>query len=290
MPMPHPLDPAFAKIKRADTHINDLDVAVRSFLRTDPYRLISEINAEGTEEIWSFKIDDLPNLINDIAADAVHNLRTPLDKMLVAAAVKADMSPDYVGFPAGQSAERYKQAVERQRGRLPEHVIKFLEVAEVYPEGKDALLFAIHDLDIRDKHREMVVPINLGFSERRYGSLRTFGGYPLRWGSRRGTHMVPAPDARPGKWDMIQAVERLRPTLRMNALTQERYLEFKAPHDDMEVMTTTPGATVQIDITPTLNLAFSGIRNLEAKPIINVLNQMSDSVTEILIEFRSRFF
>ena len=102
--------------------------------------------------------------------------------------------------------------------------------------------------------------------------------------------MIPVAGATQGAWHMHQPVEKSKPILRANPLTGGTYLEFTAPHNDMEILTTTAFTKVDADIKPALNIAFSEIEGLEEEPVVAVLQKMRDVVEGTLVEFRDRFF
>jgi hypothetical protein len=289
-----PLVSAFAKIKRAETHINDLSTAIGTFLESSPYKIVSEIDADRPREVWRFVPDRIPDPIQNIAADALHNLRTPLDKMLtayvdhVAPIAKKGIRHRKIGFPAGRRKDLFESALVRQKESLPGNVIKFLAETEAYPGGKGHLLAALHEMDLDEKHHPILMPINLATRKKQMGSLKTVGGFPLMLGSKRGSHMVPAPDARPGKWDMVVPDGVAPPIFR--EVSGRRYLEFSGAHDDMEFLTTTPGAQFEVDFQPTLNVAFRQIQGFESEPVVEVLKQMSEIVAGILVSFEKHFF
>ena len=291
----HPLDPAFAKVRRAEAHIRDLKAAIRAFLNTRPYRLVPQLNEKVTEAVWNFDVDPIPEEIECIAADALHNLRTPLDKMLAAAFRSPGLHRDKASiqklkFPAAEGAKNLADLLAGQEEHLTKPVIDFLRETEPYPGGAGKAFWTINQLDNRDKHRALLEPIKLSFSTAHFRQVAVHKGYLLRLGSKRGKHLVPVPDARQGAWDMHQPEQTLCPTLRLEPLTvADYYLEFTAPYDDMEVLTTTPGAQVHANVKPNLSLAFSDSRSFEGVPVVNALETMRESVLTLIENFGKRF-
>lgn len=292
----HPLDPAFAKLERAKTHISDLEAAIRTFVGAHPYRLTSQVNDQGTEEVWSIQVDPVPEVIECMAADAIHNLRTPIDKILAAGfrnnAIHTDNSAlGRLKFPFSDHPNGITLPLEELGKHLTRDAIDFITKVEPYKGGVGRLLWAINTLDNRDKHRALTEPVKLSFSTTHHRTTWAPNGLILRMGSRRGRHMVPTPDARPGAWDMHQPVEALCPILRLSpASVSDYFLEFTSPHDDMEVFTTTPGTKVCANVQPSLNIAFSDVDGLEGEPAIKVLKMMCDAVESALSDFRKKFF
>ena len=292
----HPLDPAFSKIRRAETHIKHLKAEIRTFLDTRPYRLVPHLNDDATKEIWSFEVDPIPEVMECIAADALHNLRTPLDKMLATgfrnpALHQGKASIRVIKFPFGEGAKHYRDVLPEKEEYFTGAVIKFLRESEPYKGGAGQTLWAINQLDNRDKHHALLEPVKLSFSTTEHRQIRTTGGFALCVGSPRGRHLVPVPDATPGAWHLYQPVEGLRPILRLTpGSLSDYYSEFTSPHNDMEVLTTTPGAKVHADIKPVFNIAFSDVPGFEGIPVVNALETMRESVAEVLDDFSTRFF
>lgn len=292
----HPLDSAFAKLERAKAHTSDLSTAIRSFFDTRPYRLASKLNDQGTEEVWSIEVDPIPDSIECIAADAVHNLRTPLDKMLAAgfrndSLHTAKAAIGCLKFPFADHANGLTAPIQGLEKHLSCDAIKFINDAKPYKNGAGKTLWAINTLDNRDKHRALIEPIKLSFSTTEHRQFRGENGFLLRMGSRRGKHLVPVPEARPGAWDLHQPVEGLAPILRLTPATVSDYFaEFTSPHDDMEVFTTTPGTMVDADVKPSLNIAFSDIEGFEGEPVVEALKTMGKAVEIVLTEFRTKFY
>ena len=291
----HPLDPAFAKIERAEIHINDLSIAVDEFLRTDPYRILPSRNRKGTMDVWSVVPDPIPSPIETIAADAIHNLRTPLDKMLSADFSNSLIHTDEavlgsIKFPIGEDANGFERALAKQQNHFTAPVVEFLQRAQPYPGGHGELLWAVNKLDNRDKHRTLLEPIRTGFSTAQIGQIKCPVGRIFTIGSRRGQHLFHQVDTSKGPaW--IQPIQTLAPVLRLRPLTVKDYfLEFKSTHNDMEVLTTTPSAQVDADIHAVLNIAFAEIGHFEGEPVVGLLKAMREAVEAKLMSFRESFF
>ena len=272
----HLLDPAFAKVRRAESHINDLKAAVRAFLNTNPYRLVSQVNPEATEEVWSFAIDPIPEDIECFAADALHNLRTPLDKILTAGFPVSEIHQREailrrIQFPVADTSDKLNRSLANLESHLTSDVISFLRDLEPYQGGAGDVLWAISTLDNWDKHHALLQPVRPSVTSMEFGQIIGTCGRLLRMGSQRGKHMVPVPDARPGAWHMHQPVEALRPILRMKPASTETYLEYTAPYDDMEILTTTPGAQLHANIRPVLSIAFKELAGWEGIPVLKAL-------------------
>lgn len=285
------LAPAFAKLKRAETHIADLNRAVEAFSASHPYKIVS--NVYDGKQIWRFQPDCIPDDIEAIAADAIHNIRTPLDKMLTALAEKRASKKGKrhrgISFPTGRDLDGFKGALARQEEYFAGDVIEFLRSTEAYPGGKGRLLFAIHDIDLGDKHHAILVAISVGSTAKYMGTLGVTNGSVLMIGSLRGKHMVPEFDPKTGTTPLYQRVAELAPVLR-KPTPGKFVLEFTGPHDDMIFLTTTPGASLQSDFELALNIAFSEVEGFEGEPAVSFLENARQTVSGVLSEFEKRFF
>jgi hypothetical protein len=289
-----PLEPAFAKLRRAEAHIEDLQAAINSFLKSNPYRLISQVNEDGAKEVWSIKIDPIPWEIDAIAADAVHNLRTPLDKMLAVGFRHPTIHTKQaiaqkLKFPGIRHFNELKTILASLEEHLSRPVINFLRDAEPYEGGAGQIFSAINTLDNRDKHRSLLEPIKLGFATAEIRSMNFRKGSLLRVGSPRGHHLDLAFDEA-GKPCWIAPRDDTGPTMRLRVpSTSDYFLEFLSPYDDLEVLTTV-GAQYNANVQPILNVAFRELRSFEGKPVLDVLETMRQAVSSTLMKFRSDFF
>lgn len=289
--MPHPLDPAVSKLKRADDHIGALQTEVDKFLRSNPYRIEGKINKKGTREVWSIVIDPIPSDITVIAADAVHNLRTPLDKMLASGFRDSRLhtpqsSAQKIKFPGVRHAKELRKVLADLSQNLTPDVIDFIASTQPYIGGAGEAICIINALDNRDKHRALLEPMKSGFATSGMEEVRVYSGWMFRIGSPRGTNFIPSSDG----GHLVAPSDDKRAILRKNEKTGRHYLEFWSEHDDMEVFTLTPGAKFDIKIEPHLNVAFKDAGSFDGVPVVDALRSMQTLVDQIVTEFRARFF
>jgi hypothetical protein len=193
-----------------------------------------------------------------------------------------------ISFPTGRDADGFEAALVRQEEYFSADVIEFLRKTEAYPGGEGHILFAVHDMDLDDKHHPLLIPIKISMSTIRTEGYGVSNGLVLMVGSPRGKHLIPVPDAMPGKWDMEQTVHEFRPPLRK--VGDKFYIEFTGPHDDMVFLTTTLGAQLHGKFEPTFNVAFGQVRGFEGKPAVDFLENARQTVAGVLSEFRKDFF
>lgn len=281
----HPLASAFSKIHRARHHIDELRASTRSFLQGEPYSLTSKLNRKKTEEVWSLSIDPIPWEIECQAADALHNLRTPLDKMLAAdfpnSAIhtrKAERSA--IKFPAANSANQFEKVIGRIQDHLQASVVEYLRSLQPYPGGVGEAFYLINHLDNQDKHRSLLEPMRASLTSVQQKQLIVQNGRVLRVGSRHGRHMLGFPGG------LIQPNPELRPVYMPSyAEAKPGALEYTSRPNDFELLTTDPGAHVYPEFKPKLYLSFAHMEALETKSAAELLEEWAQAVEDVLNNF-----
>jgi hypothetical protein len=143
------------KIERAKKHIADLDSAIRSFCDSEPYTLTiknhPEIEHIGLEVV---EVAPIPNFINLIIGDAVHNLRSAFDHLNCRLIEAGGGTPKPNStFPICKSPEHYASALGKgEIGKMRPGTDKLIQSIQPYMSG-DSTLWHIHALDRVDKHR-----------------------------------------------------------------------------------------------------------------------------------------
>jgi hypothetical protein len=285
---PEPLLDAHAKIEWAETHIDHLNAEIVKFFETSPYELTSKVDSKQSAEIWRFRLTrPFPREVRVTAGAILHALRSPLDQTLSAIALQSHKSDAGVGFPFGQNEDEFKRELRKQK-KLPPDAIALISEAKPYKGGND-LLWQLHHLNRRDKHRAGLVPINL-HNAVMMTTLVIFCGRLIRLGFPNGTQMIPDANnnlsAPPDRQPMIVDKGQI---IRVNGSPAARFTPGPGD-DDMEVLATVPGTEFYCDVQPSLDVAFRNVEGLEHEPVVAVLHQMSQLVQRILLTFERRFF
>lgn len=166
-----PLVGSLWKIQRANHHIDNFNVAIKSFLDTRPYRLVVEPDSEnpGKRKCLVARVSGkMPCDLLLILGDAVHNLRASLD-ILACDLVRLNNPGceemkwfNDIYFPFGKDRERYKSLLaEKEIRRVSDDAMAVLRTLAPYIGGNKHLR-AIHDLDIRDKHKLILTTQSIG--------------------------------------------------------------------------------------------------------------------------------
>ena len=145
------------KIERAKRHIHDLHSVIVTFIQSNPYRMFEEDNPDGVSKNIKVQLRGrIPDDIGLIAADAVHNLRVSLDQMACRLAEANGVSSTAgVYFPFGKDAQIFEAQIKEKIKKLHPDAIDMIRGLKAYPGGND-LLWSLNELDITDKHREIV--------------------------------------------------------------------------------------------------------------------------------------
>lgn len=151
---------ASTKLARARKHIRDVELHVTSFLATDFYRLIVEPHHGNTIASVRFEsFHQIDKKINTEIGDAISNLRSALDYLVVAILSSKTGIRDKGGFPF---AETENDLSARIRKCIPEPFLTaFLDEVKTYKSGPGHDLWVLNNLRNIDKHRLLLTTINV---------------------------------------------------------------------------------------------------------------------------------
>jgi hypothetical protein len=160
-----PLNPRLkginGKIKRALYHIENLDQSFHTWMNAHPWAIETETHPNGLVKRFNFRLlQALPDDYGLVLGDALHNLRSALDHLACAVAVHNGKSFKGVAFPISASRDAFPGQRDDKLIKCPKSFGDFVEDLQPYKGGND-LLYALHQLDILDKHR-VLVPAAVG--------------------------------------------------------------------------------------------------------------------------------
>ena len=286
----------YSKLRRAELHIDNLTEEVRSWVAGKPWTVSSTKIYPASIEIWSFAVSfpDGHSTFEDIVADAIHNIRAPLDKMLTAYmgsinGGQAGSRLPGVAFPARPDRAKFQNALENlSRKQLPSKAIDFLSGIEPYVSGKNECIYLLHSLDVEDKHYPFVMPVNIANAMISTGDVNVTGGRVLILGSRRGHHLVAEQPFGAGPNHLIQTDIRLRPIYQEDG--ERGYLAMPCPPDDFEFMTTTIGAQFVGNVWPSLSIGLLSPDGGYLGPVEESLRTYLTEVRKIVEAFETSVF
>ena len=155
--MPKRFRPSNMKLKRADAHIEEAEKAIKVFVGSNPFAMKRELVAvRGVEQLVFRQIRHIPCELELIAADAIHNLRTALD-LLMCDLWRINGATDLAEakFPFTRKVEDFRSRLIQMTRPLPERDRELISRFHPYRGGND-FLWSLHEMDISDKHREIV--------------------------------------------------------------------------------------------------------------------------------------
>jgi hypothetical protein len=153
------LDSVLAKLDRAEHHLHNLKDELRAYIQTDPVRLVSELNAQGTKQV--FRIDlrqELPKGLSLIAGDFVHNLRSSLDHLAWAFAGGMGRAPGTTAWPIITTREELRRWMTVTKG-MTDKQRAFVKRFQPYyrDDWITRELALIKRLDDGDKHQQITL-------------------------------------------------------------------------------------------------------------------------------------
>lgn len=147
------------KFQRAQRHVAECNEANRLWAENYHDPGIAELDATTGETWYHFTMPTAVDpTIRLAAADALYNFRSALDQAISICVALTNNSTKNVYFPHGTDADAFEAAVKRGCDRVPDCVVALLRELEPWRGGKGETLRTLHDLNIQDKHNDLIKP------------------------------------------------------------------------------------------------------------------------------------
>jgi hypothetical protein len=158
-----------SKLSRADHHFQVLEKNLAAWSSSKPYSIFEEIDPDSGDDVVRIKFDSLPGEIAPTIGDCLYNLRSCLDHLAHALALKnrgslSDEESTQIAFPILQYKDGF---TARGLGRirlLSDSAQAIIESLQPYHAGDAAVshwLWLLEKLQNIDKHRALLlVPID----------------------------------------------------------------------------------------------------------------------------------
>lgn len=148
------------KIERAKKHIDELDRRMREFSDHDAHTIAVEQHIDTRESLIQIMVaESVPEDFALIIGDAIHNLRSALDIAIsdIEFATTGHRK-DRTQFPIRETRNELISAINGGlKSKAPESTLNFIvDVVQPYKGGNGDALWALHRLDIDDKHRLLI--------------------------------------------------------------------------------------------------------------------------------------
>jgi hypothetical protein len=158
------LDGMKAKIVRADETIVRLEAEIDAFLSRE-YRVIGEVDVNGRAYVFTaFGEPKLPPRFAVLAGEVIHHLRSCLDHLVTQLVTVEGGTPNHRHeFPLCRTPDAFEIARKRKKiAGVSANAAKRIREAQPYkadPKPGNSTLLLIHELDIIDKHRLVLVVV-----------------------------------------------------------------------------------------------------------------------------------
>ncbi len=209
------------KVQRAKKHVSDLDSEIMAFLKTNPYKIATEHDANTRKLVYYLaSVDPTPDCLPLLAGDAIQNLMSALDhlayQLVCSDTGDCPPKPSRIYFPIADSPEEYESRKHRKIEGARQETIDAIDALKPYKGGNDAL-WVLYRLNNIEKHRLLITvgsmfqSLNLGahiskimadsFPGKRFPALSAFFKpanvlFPLKMGDKL---FIDAPDAEPNE-------------------------------------------------------------------------------------------
>jgi hypothetical protein len=259
--MSHPLDGCRAKIERAKEQIDNLNADVTSLLNSEAYSIAKEFQPQRKR--YAFKIigPEPPSRISVLAGEIIHHLRSCYDHVIWALAERNGIPDEArITFPVCMTPEKYANAIKEgiTRGVSRQHR-PLIEALQPYraPDPDNSFLKIVHDLDVTDKHRLLLVVAHTLMKGNQWVIIKNNStdphfGIELAYGR--------------GHWAIENGEE-----IHWISLRGE------------------PGTEFEMELNSTVQIAFEKVGTHERAPVIPILMQLCNGVERSIATFDDCF-
>jgi hypothetical protein len=175
----HPFAGIAEKLKRANENIVNLDSEIAMFFAGSKYPVIPQENRQATlKAIQYHKELAIPLRFNVLSGEIIHHLRSCFDHLIWELSSSTYRTRHRVEFPVLErrpsdkdTRASYKRKI---KGIGSSDVKKLIGDLQPYnsPDPRDSLLFVLHNMDITDKHKELLLCHSKGMAHVPYDILR----------------------------------------------------------------------------------------------------------------------
>ncbi len=132
-------------------HIQNFERQITEFFKTNPYSNVCEYDPKSNGKAYKIKLTKpMPVALENIAADAVNNLRSALDQACYALQPAGEKGR-YATFPFSSDAAQFETAVKGRCKALPKEIVDLIRGFKPY-KGGDDLLWALNEVCNTNKH------------------------------------------------------------------------------------------------------------------------------------------
>jgi hypothetical protein len=154
------LSGARMKLQRAEEHFGQLRFEFGQFIERNPYRMLREDDLRQGQNhfLWRAKIVEHPPYEKwaSLVGECIHALRAALDQTAYALVNRETLVSEKCGFPILDKPGSWDSAYPKDLPGVPPEALTLMEQLQPYNGTvKTNALWAVHQLDIIDKHRRL---------------------------------------------------------------------------------------------------------------------------------------
>jgi hypothetical protein len=157
----HPLEGCRAKLERAKELVQGLEEEVASFLAAGTHSVVRENQFDQRRYVFKLVGPPVPLRFAVLAGEIIHHLRSCVDHIVWALATRdGQTTDDRIAFPVCSTPEKFRKAVRNGVIRdVPDRAEPLIEAFQPYQSADppNSVVQVLHDLDIADKHKLLVV-------------------------------------------------------------------------------------------------------------------------------------
>jgi hypothetical protein len=161
------LSGVLVKIDRAKTHLNDFDRRASRIEEACRKAIVRERDEQRSEYVFRFKrVPAIPPVLSAVIGDAIHNLRVSLDHLAWQLVIATGGTPSVATtFPIHKQLlkpDRRGDTRPQIHPGVPPELREILDELQPYkqtPKPARHELAILHQLDINDKHRELLFTV-----------------------------------------------------------------------------------------------------------------------------------
>lgn len=160
------LSGVLVKIERAKTHLSEFDRRASRIEAACRTAIVRERDEQRSEYVFRFdRVPTVAPILSAIIGDAIHNLRVSLDHLAWQLVIATGGTPsEATTFPIHEvppTPNRYGRTRPQITPGVPKKLREILDEVQPYKQTKPAHheLAILHQLDINDKHRELLITV-----------------------------------------------------------------------------------------------------------------------------------
>jgi hypothetical protein len=148
------------KLSRSESHIAEIDKAIANYIRREPFSWERKVSSEPNCTDIILRLNEaIPTEIATVVGDALHNMRSSLDNLASALAVRNGASATQqrqVYYPVGQNQADFVNKCNQLAPIIGMAASNALAATEVFVGGKGEKIKSLGEMSNTDKHRLLI--------------------------------------------------------------------------------------------------------------------------------------